>query len=54
MHDDSPYALKRILDNDEMSQIEFEARISGFAQFAMALRGSKGRAYHAPSKTSAP
>ena len=51
--DDSPYALKRILDNDEMSQIEFEARISGFAQFAMALRGNTGRAYHAPSKTSA-
>lgn len=39
----SPYALKRILDGESLSDIEFEARLSGFWSLMSALRSRLGQ-----------
>ena len=41
---DSPYALRRFLDGESVSDIEFEAEISGFAGLLRAFLGIDRRA----------
>lgn len=43
--EDNPYSLNRILDNERMSQVEFEALVSGFALSGKAVRRTLARVY---------
>lgn len=51
--DDNPYALKRILANEERSQIEFEAFMSGFAFLVDPVRRMLGRRLRSSSSVEA-
>ncbi len=46
--DASPFLLRRYMDRDDASEIEFEAEICGFADFLRMLRGAISRPHETP------
>jgi peptidoglycan/xylan/chitin deacetylase (PgdA/CDA1 family) len=51
---DSPYTLRRFLDGAHVSQLEFEAELSGFADLLRGARERVGRLRGAPTQVETP